>query len=1136
MIAIEVSSAVDPLLHLSGISEFARNCNNSCQRVTWFFPTTEGTHQVTMTEPFDPFATTDIGRRVPSAETALDRERGLGVPAADSDDLSSSFCVVDQSGAVSFPCDERQSSEVDLDFQPGMQIHERYLLTANIGQGGMGRVMLAQDQLLHRSVAMKIVASRFPGQKQEFQDALAKEARLGASLSDRGIAVVYDFGIHAGKCFIIFEYVEGQTLRSVLQQRQRLPLAEVCSIITELARSLDFAHARGVVHRDLKPENICFARDGQPKILDFGIARDLRSDFRHEAFSGTPQYASPEQAACEVIDGRTDQYALGLLAYEMLSGRRVFEGKSPVELLQLHREVLPGDLRELCPGLPIDTAAAVHRALAKNPAHRFATCQEFASALSRDLAGSMNSGAVATVSEKFQIDACLCHVAENSLEVRQISDLLEKLGFTTWFYQRNAIPGVSFVRQATEAIQRSRAVIVLISPTALSSDNFTRQLTEAIDRKRVVIPLLTGFSREEFETRKPAWRPLLGSTTAIEIDARNPSETIADVAATLESHGIRRTPSQQSEKNAKTSNVASFRAAGLRRQIWATDSIQIDVQDLPNVVFRNPLVDEFLTRRNKHFLSGTKGLGKTLLLSYKRHLLSQSHARDEADSALCFVPQGRPYLDFMSELKSLSVRYERSLADLTTTKRFWSMALRVSAISNHPSCIDDEEEVELQVFPARFRRWLKGSRIEPTVVFKELTNLTVSQANALLDDTETFLDQKLRRIHSSTYFFIDKVDQAVRQLSRDAWITVQAGLIEAAWEIMSANSHIRVYASIRQEAFANYQSDVKSNLLGATTILRYSDAELETLMDRLTSCYEASSGFKDFLGMNVVQHDRRSTPEDSFDFLRRHSFGRPRDLVVIASELSSQRSSLSEPRYCEIVRRTSSTLLVDSIFEEMRVFLDCLGDSDSRIRFLTTLPANILSRDDAIAVCAAFNGISREVVRDFGEDASEIFHPFQDLYLAGLLAVVAVQQDSEALIQKFRGPDDIVNNLGSDLPTSSWYFLHPALSSFVRDLQRSSDFLHFQHVVVGDQLSWLPWDPVCCQIERHARSIVAQDLRHFVDIVIRQSRDVLRSHTPRNLPLVLQSISGWGESQSRLLVSGHDDLLLWMEELMQFAV
>ena len=1088
-----------------------------------------------MKEP-DPYATTDLGRLALSAETASHLDSGHSGTPEDSNDLAGSFCIVDQFGAVSFPTAGDEGTEVDPDFQPGVLIHERYLVTGMVGRGGMGRVMLAQDQLLHRSVAIKIVAVRLARQKQEFQDALAREARLGASLNDRGIAVVYDFGIHAGKCFIIFEYVDGETLRNVLRQRKRLPANEVCSLITELARSLDLAHAKGVVHRDLKPENICFARDGQPKILDFGIARDLRSDFLHEAFSGTPQYASPEQAACTVIDGRTDQYALGLLAYEMLSGRRTFTATSPLELLRMHREVPPQDLRDLCPELSAEAATAVHRALAKHPAQRFATCQEFASALSRDLGGAINPGSILTVSQKDQIDVCLCNVAENSLQVRLLANLLENLGFTTWYYQRNAIPRVSFVRQTAEAIQRSRAVIMLISPASLNSDYFARQLSEAIDRKRVVVPLLTGISRDDFEIRQPAWRPMLGSTATLEIDSKAFADTIADIAAKLETHGIQSRSLQRTENSAATNVVSSSRSTGLRRQTWATDSIQIDVLDLPNVVFRNPLVDEFLTRRHKHFLSGTKGQGKTLLLSYKRHLLSQTRGHEEQDSSICFVPQGRPYLDFMSELKSLSVRYESSLADLTATKRFWSMALRVSAISNHSNCIDADEEEELQVFPTRFRRWLKGSRVEPTVVFKELTNLTVSEANGLLDDTETFLDQKLRRIHSSTYFFIDKVDQAVRQLSRDAWITIQAGLIEAAWEIMSANSHIRVYASIRQEAFANYQSDVKANLIGATTILRYSDDELETLMDRLTSCYESSSGFKDFLGMNVLQHDRRSAPEDSFHFLRRHSFGRPRDLVLIASELSAQRSTLSEPRYCEIVRATSSTHLVANVFEEMRVFLDCLGDPDNRMRFLAALPANILDRNDAIAVCAAFNGITREMIQDFGEDASGIFHPFQDLYLAGLLGVVAVQQDSETLVQRFRGPDDLMNSLGSDLPSSSWYFLHPALSSFVRDLQKNSTFQHFQHVMVGDQQPWFPWDPLCCQMERHAKSVVAQDLRHFVDVVIRQSREVLRSHTPRNLPLVLKSIPNWAEAKRRLLESGHDEVLLWLEELMELAV
>ena len=167
---------------------------------------------------------------------------------------------------------------------------------------------------------------------------------------------------------------------------------------------------------------------------------------------------------------------------------------------------------------------------------------------------------------------------------------------------------------------------------------------------------------------------------------------------------------------------------------------------------------------------------------------------------------------------------------------------------------------------------------------------------------------------------------------------------------------------------------------------------------------------------------------------------------------------------------------------------------------------------------------------------AEIFHPFQDLYLAGLLAVVVVQPDSERLIQKFRGPDDLVGRSGSDLPNSPWYFLHPALSSYVRSLKRDSAFLHFQHVRVGDQLPWNVWDPACCQIERLARAITTSDLRQFVDIVIRQARDVLRSHSPRNLPVVLQSIPGWSESRTRLLEAGHDDLMLWLDELMNFAV
>ena len=190
-------------------------------------------------------------------------------------------------------------------------------------------------------------------------------------------------------------------------------------------------------------------------------------------------------------------------------------------------------------------------------------------------------------------------------------------------------------------------------------------------------------------------------------------------------------------------------------------------------------------------------------------------------------------------------------------------------------------------------------------------------------------------------------------------------------------------------------------------------------MDRLCGCYEASLGFKDFLGIRVIKHPRRPIPEDSFQFIRRHSFGRPRDLVVIAAELSSQKDGLSESMYCKLVRRAIASYLVPGIFEEMRVFLDCLGDQATRMRFLEILPTNIVDRRDAVTICARFNGISEEMVLELGDATADIFHPFQDLYLAGLLGVIQTAPDSDRQIQLFRRPDDMVNCLRRNGPRNA---------------------------------------------------------------------------------------------------------------------
>ena len=1045
------------------------------------------------------------------------------------------WCMISGDGVIA-AADRSWDAEIDRDFSVGTLLQGRYLVTDLLGRGGMGCVLLARDQLLHRDVAVKVLLRRpqLPGGKP--QESLEREARLAASLNHRGIAVVHDFGHHGGRSFTVFEYVRGRTLRSVLHECRRLAWDVVRTIVLELADALDAAHAAGVVHQDLKPENICTTLDGQPKILDFGVARELRIDAERIGFFGTPGYSSPEQAACSATDGRSDQYALALLAFEMLSGQRVFQSGSELELLRSHREDQPPHLSDVCGDVPADTANAIARALSKRPADRYATCREFAeAAFGAALTGTVAARTLVVVPEAEQLDVFLCHVAINSLYVRQLADFLQQHGLKTWYYQRDARPGLSFLRQTTDAIQRSRVVVLLISPASLAAEEFGLQVRAATERGRALLPLLQGITAEEFELRQPTWRALLGPAVLTDVTGTERQTGFLRVLQRLGLSGLEAEVPRRGARRAAHAATDAPRAAGLsavQSQIWATDSSQIDVDDLPQLVFQNELVEEFLSRRNRYFLSGTKGLGKTLLLSFKRQLIARRAAEgDGGAGSICFIPHSGSRLDLMHEMRTVSENYETSLAELSVTKRFWSVALRISAISHHPGCIADDERFELEAFPQRFRRWLRGAQVAPSVVFKELTNLSVGHANSLVDNTETFLDEKLRSIHSPTCFFVDKVDQAVRERSRDAWIHIQAGLIEAAWEIMNSNSHIRVYASIRQEAFSNYHSDVKSNLLGATVRLRYSDAELEHMMDRLTSCYESSRGFRDFVGLRVLQHPGRSTPEDAFRFLRRHTFGRPRDLVVIAAELSSHRGRLSEAKYCEVVRTVSASNLVTGVFEEMRVFMDCLGDPDNRDRFIRCLTANILSRSDAVTLCARFNGVTEAVVKEFGEDSEEIFHPFQDLYLAGLLGIVTLQPETEMVMQRFRRPDDLVSIDGTDLPNSPWYFIHPALSAYIRQQAWGGSFLHYEQAAVGDGLPWNAWDPICCEVERQARALAETELRQFVLRVLREAREVLASGTSRNLQVLLQALPEWQPSLQRLQRAGHEELVLWLEEL-----
>jgi len=482
---------------------------------------------------------------------------------------------------------------------------------------------------------------------------------------------------------------------------------------------------------------------------------------------------------------------------------------------------------------------------------------------------------------------------------------------------------------------------------------------------------------------------------------------------------------------------------------WASDANQIDVHLLEDMTFKNAVVHEFLDSSNKHFVSGSKGLGKTLLLTYKRFALSKQYQ----GGVVKFVPEGRPYLDLMGDLPSMSQAGIDLMSSLDRCKRIWSFGFQLSAVSHHPNLITATDAEDLARFPRRLRAMLEGRQAEPTMVVKELLSLSIGQINRVIEEAGNFLEHKIRSFHSAMYIFVDKLDQALRQLPRAAWIHMQAGMIEAAWDLMNTNRHIKIFATIREEAFSSYESDIKTNLFGATSTLRYSKHDLRELLEKLTFFYEQLP-LRDFVILDVVSTTRGTQTEAAFDFMVRHTLGRPRDLVILASEISRNRRGLDERSFKRIVQETSASMLVANVFDEMRVFLEILCDRDQRTRLLAALPYNVLTHDEVVELWCRFHGVAREYYDNHGHDAAEAYHPFRELYDCGLLGVVARDPATERRTQHFRQSHDAVAGSQRQLPRSREYLLHPALQALVIRLTAGGSFTAFRHVVIGHGEPW----------------------------------------------------------------------------------
>jgi serine/threonine-protein kinase len=260
----------------------------------------------------------------------------------------------------------------------------RYRLERRIGAGGMADVYLAQDETLHRRVAIKILADRYT-QDDGFVERFRREATAAAGLNHPNIVSIYDRGEAEGTYYIAMEYIEGPTLKEEITDRAPLPEAEAVGYAQQALQALEFAHRRGVIHRDIKPHNMMVTPDGLLKVTDFGIARAANQVEMTEAGSivGTAQYLSPEQARGQNVGPESDIYSLGVVLYELLTGEVPFSGTSAVEIAmkQVNEQPVPPSQKNrlITPALE----QVVMRALAKDSALRFHSAREMADELER---------------------------------------------------------------------------------------------------------------------------------------------------------------------------------------------------------------------------------------------------------------------------------------------------------------------------------------------------------------------------------------------------------------------------------------------------------------------------------------------------------------------------------------------------------------------------------------------------------------------------------------------------------------------------------------------------------------------------------------------------------------------------------
>jgi hypothetical protein len=543
---------------------------------------------------------------------------------------------------------------------------------------------------------------------------------------------------------------------------------------------------------------------------------------------------------------------------------------------------------------------------------------------------------------------------------------------------------------------------------------------------------------------------------------------------------------------------------------WETEGERIEKETLDKILFKeNNSVKEFLNT-GRNFIIATKGIGKTILLKAKRDSMAEQYETKRSDSSetskVIFLPQDRPYLDLADSFGNLDKNKIKYLSNWVNCEKIWSVSLQVSILNSYSRSIKNNT-LDFSVLDAKSKQVVKDTEAyTPVQTAQYIINMGVSEIEQLYNNGRLNINRMfITDIQSAILVFIDRIDQALEEYhSREIWISMQAGLLEAAWNVMRNNHHVKIFTSIRLEAFSNYESSNKMAIDGSVTILEYEKDDLLKMMDKMSMGY-LNMPFYENLGLETFQHPEQWYKQDTFDYILNHTISRPREIVVLLSHYHKPSTEDKNEiiRYLrESINETATQKICPDIFSEYELFMNCLNDKKLRENFFALLNKNILTYTEAKEICSKYNAKSDCDEKNCKK--CEEMHPFCDLYNIGLLGIVEKEDgESTKYKQKFLSPNNLKAIPGNYLPpTSNCYLLHPSLNKLIKDTRdqgNRGEYAHILFIHIGDGNDWHDWYDEWIELNKLLDDAVHENIIKKIE---KEMVEIIKSNTTEKISLL----------------------------------